>query len=98
MKHGGCVYILTNKRRTVLYTGVTASLSRRVWEHKEKIDPKSFSAKYNCDTLVYYKPFHHIEDAIVEETRIKGLSRSKKDNLINSMNPEWKDLYPDLVE
>lgn len=98
MKKGGCVYIMTNKRHSVLYTGVTASLDKRVIEHKEKKDPKSFTARYNCDTLIYYESFHHIEEAIAEETRIKGLNRSKKLNLIFAMNPLWKDLYPDLIE
>jgi putative endonuclease len=90
--------MMTNKRRTVLYTGVTASLSRRVSEHKEKRDPSCFTARYNCDVLVYYASFHSIEEAIGEETRIKGLSRSKKDKLVNAMNPGWKDLFFDLVE
>jgi putative endonuclease len=98
MKKGGFVYILTNKRRTVYYTGVTASLSKRVWEHKEKINPGCFTARYNCDILIYYCGFHHIAEAIAEETRIKGLRRSKKLELIHSMNPLKKDLFPDLVE
>ena len=98
MKRGGCVYIMTNKRHSVLYTGVTADLSRRVTEHREKKDPASFTARYNCDILIYYVSFHHIEEAIAEETRIKGLSRSKKLNLINGINPSWKDLFPDLID
>ena len=98
MKHGGCVYIITNKWHTVFYTGVTSSLTRRIWEHKEKTDPKSFASQYNCHKLLYYKGFHNIEEAINEETRIKGLRRSKKFALITAMNPTWKDLYPDLVE
>ena len=98
MKHGGWVYIITNRWHTVLYTGVTASLIRRIWEHKEKLDSQSFSAKYNCDKLIYYQGFHTIEEAIAEETRIKGLSRKKKFALITNMNPVWKDSYPDLEE
>jgi putative endonuclease len=55
MKKGGYVYIMTNRWHTVLYIGVTASLSRRVLEHKEKLDPRSFTAQYNCDKLIYTK-------------------------------------------
>ena len=78
MKKGGYVYILTNRWHTVFYTGVTSSLSQRISEHKEKLHPHSFTAKYNCDILVYYLGFHHIEEAIAEEKRIKGFKRSKK--------------------
>ena len=98
MKRGGYVYILTNKYRTVLYTGVTSSLSKRVFEHKEKVHPTSFTAKYLCDTLIYYKGFHHIEEAIAEEKGIKGLSRIKKIAIIENLNPEWVDLFPSLEE
>ena len=85
MKHGGYVYIVTKKWNKVLYTGVTSSLSKRILEHKEKLHPDSFTAKYNCDKLVYYIGFHHIEEAIAEETRIKGWRRSKKIELIVSI-------------
>ena len=98
MKKGGYVYIITNRWHTVLYTGVTASLTRRVMQHKDKMNPKSFTAKYNCDVLIYYSGFHSIEEAIAEETRIKGFNRKKKFALITEMNPLWKDLYPDLEE
>jgi len=98
MKKGGYVYIITNRWHTVLYTGVTASLTRRVMQHKDKMNPRSFTAKYNCDVLIYYCGFHSIEEAIAEETRIKGLNRKKKFALITEMNPLWKDLYPDLEE
>jgi putative endonuclease len=98
MKRGGYVYILSNKWKTVLYVGVTSSLSTRILEHKEKIHPESFTAKYQCDLLIYYKGFHHIEEAIAEETRLKGLSRSKKIAIIEKLNPDWDDMFPSLEE
>ena len=67
MDRGGCIYILTNKVHTVLYIGVTSDLFFRIKEHKEKFYPKSFSAKYNCDILVYYEQFSSIEEAIAKE-------------------------------
>lgn len=93
MKKGGAVYIMSAPDRTTLYTGVTSNLPGRVWEHKHKTYPNSFSAKYNCVWLVYFKYFDGIEDAIAEEKRIKGGSRKQKITLIESINPEWQDLY-----
>jgi len=89
------IYIMTNKRNTVLYTGVTSSLYRRVTEHKEK-QISGFSKRYNITKLVYYESFEYIDNAIVREKQIKGGSRQKKIDLINSMNKEWKDLYDEL--
>jgi len=94
---GGCVYILTNKIHTVLYTGVTSDITGRIWEHKNKTYPNSFTSKYNCDKLVYYYFYPDIEEAIAAEKLIKGSSREYKINLVNSINPEWKDLYDDLM-
>ena len=96
MKKGGFVYILTNKHNTVLYVGVTADLVGRVYEHKTKLYSKSFTARYNCDKLVYYCDFFTIEAAIAEEKRIKAGSRQQKIDLIIAMNSEWKDLYDTL--
>ena len=93
MKRGGYVYILTNTTKSVLYVGVTSDLKNRVEEHRSKIDPHSFTAKYNCHILVYYEGFHHIEEAIVEERRIKGGSRRGKLDMLFKINPMWKDLY-----
>lgn len=90
---GGHVYIMCSLNNTTLYTGVTSNLPSRVAEHKEKINPNCFTAKYNCTKLVYYRWFDLIVEAIAEEKRIKGGSRKKKEILINSMNPEWRDLY-----
>ena len=97
MKKGGCVYIITNKTHAVLYTGVTSDLTARIWEHKNKTYPNSFSAKYNCNILVYYLFYPSIEEAISAEKSIKGGSRQSKIKLINEMNPNWKDLYDGLI-
>ena len=78
---------------STLYTGVTSTLGARVIQHKENFHPSSFTAKYNYKKLVYYQWFDTIIEAIVEEKRIKGGSRKKKEVLTNSMNPEWNDLY-----
>lgn len=98
MTRGGAVYIMASKRNGTLYTGVTADLKRRVFEHKTKANPKSFTAKYNCQFLVYYVGFHHIEDAIAEEKRIKGGNRKNKLKLIETNNPDWKDLWEEIKE
>jgi putative endonuclease len=98
MERGGCVYIITNKTHSVLYTGVTSDLIGRVWQHKNKTYPKSFTAKYNCDQLVYYEMYFHIEEAIGAEKILKGSSRDKKIQLINTMNAEWLDLYDELIK
>ncbi len=90
---GGHVYIMCSMKNTTLYTGVTSNIAARVAQHKENFYPNSFSAKYNCKKLVYYKWFDTIMEAIAEEKRIKGGSRKKKEILINSLNLEWKDLY-----
>jgi putative endonuclease len=82
-------------RNTVLYTGVTRDLTKRVYEHKEKL-AEGFTKKYNIVKLVYYEIFNDPESAIFREKQIKGGSRAKKIDLVNSMNPEWKDLYDDL--
>ncbi|MFH1207467.1 MAG: GIY-YIG nuclease family protein [Patescibacteria group bacterium] len=86
-----CVYIMTNKAHTTLYTGVSGGLEGRVLQHKQK-QVGGFTKKYNITKLVYYEEFQYIEDAIAREKQIKGGSRQKKINLINSINPEWNDL------
>jgi putative endonuclease len=93
MYRGGYVYIITNQNQTVLYTGVTSDLIKRVQEHTASIYFTSFTAKSKVYTLVYYNLFSSIEDAIAEEKRIKGGSRQKKIELIQSINPEWEDLW-----
>jgi putative endonuclease len=88
----GYVYILTNSSDEVLYTGVTSNLTKRVYEHKEKM-VEGFTKKYNIDKLVYYEVLDNIESAIEREKQIKAGSRKKKIDLIKAMNPAYKDLY-----
>ncbi|GGI26566.1 GIY-YIG nuclease family protein [Pedobacter mendelii] len=89
MEQGGCVYILSNFKHTVLYIGVTLELYFRIKEHKEKFYPNSFSAKYNCNLLVFFEQFSTIEEAIIREKQLKNW----KINLINEVNPNWDDLF-----
>jgi putative endonuclease len=86
---------MTNKINTVLYTGVTSDLKKRIWEHKERI-VKGFTEKYNINKLVYFEIFNDPENAILREKQIKAGSRNKKIKLIKEINPEWKDLYNKL--
>jgi len=86
-----CVYIMTNAHNTVLYTGVTKDLRRRVLEHRE--DKTAFTKKYNITKLVFFECGDDINIAIAREKQIKGGSRKKKEELINSLNPEWIDLF-----
>lgn len=90
------VYILTNKNKAVLYTGFTDDLERRVYEHKHKI-LKGFTSKYNVDQLVYYEEFLDMNSAIEREKQLKKYRRSWKEDLINSLNTEWRDLYQDFI-
>jgi putative endonuclease len=85
------VYILTNKKNSVLYTGITNHLGRRVDEHKKKTGSK-FTARYNVNKLVYYEIFSDVRMAIYREKQIKAGSRQKKIDLVNSLNPGWNDL------
>jgi len=98
MQHNYFVYILTNTNKTVLYTGVTNDLQRRVNEHVNATDPKSFTSKYNCTYLVYYERFQRIEHAIEQEKRIKGWSRKKKENLITDFNTKWTFLNDEIED
>jgi putative endonuclease len=97
MQKGGYVYILTNKTHTVLYTGVTNNLSRRLEEHRGKLDKNSFTYRYNVTILDYFEEYDNIEDAIEREKQIKTGSRRKKIVLINSLNPEWRDLSVEFM-
>lgn len=89
------VYLLANKHNNVLYTGVTNDLIRRVYQHKNKL-VAGFTQKYNVDRLVYFEVCSGIVVAIEREKQIKGWSRKKKQDLINTLNPEWDDLYRSL--
>lgn len=90
--------MMTNPYHNVLYIGVTSNLIARAWDHKEKTYPGSFTAKYNCNKLVYYLFYPRIEEAIAAEKKLKGSSRKKKESLIILLNPGWKDLYDDLIK
>ncbi len=89
-------YILANKHRNVLYTGVTNNLKRRIPEHRDNIN-KCFTSKYNVHYLIYYETFSSIVKAIKREKQIKKWYRHQKDALINKNNPEWKDLTGDIL-
>ncbi len=91
------LYIMTNKHNTVLYTGVSSNLPHRVRQHKEKALP-GFTKKYNADKLVYFEECSDANTAIAREKQIKSWSRRKKEELINSMNPEWLDLGDQVLE
>jgi len=86
---------MTNLNNTVLYTGVTNNLKKRVYEHKEKLI-NGFTKKYNIVKLIYYEVFEDVYNAIAREKHIKKGSRGKKIELINSINKEWKDLYDEI--
>lgn len=86
------VYILTNKNKTVLYTGVTNNLRLRLHQHRTKMNSNSFTAKYNVHYLVYYEHYGWIQQAIAREKEIKNLTRVKKEQLITETNPNWEFL------
>lgn len=83
---------MTNKPNGVLYIGVTDNIEERVKEHKIKAYPKSFTAKYNCDKLIYFEEFHNGTDAVKRERQFKKWKRDWKINLIKEMNPSWSDI------
>jgi putative endonuclease len=95
MNKQGYVYIMTNKNNTVLYTGVTSDLKRRVYEHKEKL-VEGFTKRYNINKLVFFEVFEDMYHAIQTEKQIKGGSRQKKLDLISGNNRAFKDLYEEL--
>ena len=91
------VYIMTNTHKTVLYTGVTNDLVRRVYEHKNHLDKGSFTAQYNVDKLIYFEVTSDIEAAIAREKQIKGWNRKRKNKLVESKNPSWTELYDSIL-
>jgi putative endonuclease len=91
-----CVYIITNRRHTTLYTGITNNLKRRVYENKSKAT-EGFSKKYDLFKLVYYEVVEDVRSAITREKQLKAGPRRRKIGLIDAMNPDWKDLYNDIV-
>ncbi|SDG50626.1 GIY-YIG nuclease family protein [Psychroflexus sediminis] len=91
--HNYYVYILTNKNKTVLYTGVTNNLQQRLYFHKNPTAlSKAFTTKYKCFYLIYFEHFQDVSQAIEREKQIKGYRRSKKEALIDDFNPEWEFL------
>jgi len=91
------VYMMTNRSRIVLYTGVTNDLTRRVWEHKNHV-VNGFTAKYKLDRLVYYEQFSDAISAITREKAIKAWRREKKNDLVRKLNPKWEDLAKKLFD
>jgi putative endonuclease len=89
------VYIMTNAKHSTLYTGFSNNLKARVWSHKGRF-VDGFTKKYHVDMLVYYEATESVESALAREKQIKAGSRQKKIDLINSINPEWRDLYKEL--
>ena len=96
MERQPCVYLLASKRNGTLYTGVTSNLLKRVWEHKSNL-VESFTSKYSVHTLVWYEVHDTMETAIQREKTIKNWKRAWKMKVIEEINPEWRDLYPDLL-
>lgn len=92
------VYILASVTNVTLYIGVTSNLVRRVYEHKNHLDPEGFTAKYNVHKLVYYEATTDVKVALEREKQLKKWRRSKKNFLIETVNPTWSDLYSELLE
>ena len=97
MQKKGIVYIMSSPNRNSLYVGVTSDLPVRVWKHKTKCFPKSFSARYNCVMLVYYQEFANMTDAVAEEKRLKSGGKAQKELLIIQFNPDWVDLSDSIM-
>ena len=92
------VYMLTNKTKKVLYTGVTKDLVRRMYEHRNHLDKDSFTARYNAERLVYFEHTTDVYAAISREKQIKSWNRERKNALVESMNPNWDDLYQNISD
>ena len=90
------VYIMASKRNGTLYTGVTSNLPQRAWQHREGV-ADGFTSRYWCKMLVWFEMHDNMEAAIVREKQIKAGSRKKKLALIESFNPQWRDLYGDIA-
>ena len=91
------VYIMSSSTRYTVYIGVTNDLIRRVYEHKTHADPDSFTSRYHVENLVYFEQTTDVHAALEREKQLKGWRRSKKNALIEIRNPQWRDLYPDLL-
>ncbi len=97
-EHNYFVYIITNKNKTVLYTGVTNNLKRRLYEHEHGIADSSntFTGRYNVHYLLYFEHYQYILDAIAREKQIKGWTRAKKEKIISDFNPNWDFLNEEI--
>jgi len=91
------VYILASSKYGTLYIGVTSSLAKRVWEHKQKLHKGSFTSKYNVNMLVYFECSNDVYVALNREKRLKRYKREWKIALIEEKNPEWRNLYEDII-
>ncbi len=91
------VYILANDTNVAIYTGVTRNLVRRVYEHRHELAEGSFTARYKIHKLVYYEVAGDVRTAIEREKQIKSWSRARKNQCVESMNPQWKDLYDSIL-
>ncbi|MDX1610653.1 MAG: GIY-YIG nuclease family protein [Halofilum sp. (in: g-proteobacteria)] len=96
MERNPCIYILASRRNGTLYVGVTSCLQRRVWQHRNDI-VEGFTSRYGVHRLVYYETCDSMYQAIEREKQIKSGSRRKKLELIESLNPDWRDLYYEIV-
>ena len=96
MPRAPCVYILANRRHGTLYTGVTSNLGQSIFQHREGVTP-GFASRYACNRLVFYESYERMDEAIAREKQIKGGSRAKKIALIETINPDWRDLYDSLA-
>ncbi len=97
MAKGGYLYMVSNKTRSVIYTGVTSSLRDRAWQHRNG-EGSTFTKRYKCKYLIYYEFYETIEAAIEREKQIKKWKREYKENVISRMNPSWDDLYDQVGE
>ena len=97
-KSGGFVYIVTNRKGGTLYIGSTSDLIGRIFEHKNKLIPKSFTAKYNLDKLVYFEWHNSLENMVRRERQLKEWKRAWKVELIEQQNPDWNDLYNKVLQ
>ena len=96
MERGGSIYFMTNKNKTTLYLGVTSNLIKRVSEHRTHFYKVSFTDKYNLEFIVFYEFHSTIEEAISREKQVKKWNRTKKEELINKLNPTWIDLWDEI--
>ena len=92
------VYILATNDNGVIYTGITNDLRRRIYEHKNSLDRNSFTSRYCVNKLVYYEYTGDVRAAIEREKQIKGWNRKRKNKLVESKNPNWEDLYSQILE